>query len=125
MNIPAHYNTVMPYLVIKNAQQFIEFTQAVFDATEVADMRSMRDEHTIMHSEVILGSSTIMFADATEQFPERPAGLFVYVDDADATYQKALDAGATSIMPPADMPYGRSSGVLDTHGNTWWITSVK
>ena len=121
MNIPEGYQTVMPYLIVKNAAKFSEFTQKVFGATE--KNRHMRDEDIIMHAEVAIGGSVIMFADSTAQFNERTTGLFVYVEDADETYQKALDAGATSLMPPADQPYGRSSGVVDPFGNTWWITA--
>lgn len=121
MNIPEGYQTVMPYLIIKDAAKFILFTQNVFGATE--KIRHMRDENIIMHAEVMIGGSTIMFADATQQFEERTTGLFVYVQDADETYKKALDGGATSIMAPADQPYGRSSGILDPFGNTWWITN--
>ena len=49
--------------------------------------------------------------------------IAAYVDNADATFQTALDAGAKSIMPPADQPYGRSGGIIDPFGNTWWITT--
>lgn len=63
------------------------------------------------------------FADATEQFTERTTGLFVYVENADETFKKALDEGATSLMLPADQSYGRSGGVEDPFGNTRWITT--
>ncbi len=65
-----------------------------------------------------------MFADSTEDFKPRPAGLFIYVADADETYKTAIDAGATSIMEPANQSYGRSCGVADIFGNTWWITTA-
>lgn len=123
LNIPDGYQVVMPYLIIPNAAGFMDFAQKVFGATETH--RTMRDEQVIRHAEVMIGGNTIMFADATEQFPAQPAGMFVYVADADATYQKALDNGATSIMPPADQPYGRTCGVKDPCGNTWWITTNK
>lgn len=121
-NIPAHYQTVMPYLIIKDAAKFLEFMKNVFGAEE--GYKAMRDEHIIMHGEVTVGDSMIMFADATEQFLPRPAGMFIYVPDADTTYKKALDAGAKSIMSPADQPYGRSCGISDPFGNDWWPTSV-
>ncbi|RYE24130.1 MAG: VOC family protein [Sphingobacteriales bacterium] len=123
LNLPEGYQTVMPYLIIPNAAGFLQFTKDVFGATE--KMKRMRDEHTLMHGEVQIGGCTIMFAESTTEYPTQPAGLFICVADADATYQKALDAGATSIMPPADQDYGRSSGVKDPHGNTWWITKAK
>jgi PhnB protein len=121
MKIPENYQTVMPYLIIEGAQKFIEFTQAVFNA-ELTENHA-RSEGVIMHAEIMIGGSTIMFADATEQFAPRPAGMFVYVENADETYKKALVNGAASMMPPADQPYGRSCGVLDVFGNTWWITT--
>jgi PhnB protein len=121
MNIPTGHQTVMPYLIVKGAAEFSEFMQRVFGAAE--KMRHMRTADVIQHAEVQIGDSTIMFADATEQFAERTTGLFVFVDDADATFQTGLDAGATAIMPPADQPYGRSGGITDPFGNTWWITT--
>lgn len=122
MRIPEGYQQVMPYLIVRDAQGFMTFMKSVFGATEKMNM--MRDEHIIMHAEIQLGDSTIMFADATAQFEPRPAGMFVYVANADETYAKALAAGATSLMPPADQEYGRSCGVLDPFGNSWWPTTA-
>lgn len=121
LTIPENYQTVMPYLILKNAAAFIAFTQRVFAATET--YKVMRDENCIMHAEIMIGGSTIMFADSTEEYKERTAGLFVYVEDADATYKKAMDEGATIESAMSDQPYGRSGGIKDPFGNTWWITS--
>ena len=122
VNIPEGYQQIMPYLVVENASAFISFTQKVFDATE--RLKTMRDEHTIMHAEISIGESVIMIADATAQYSVQNAGLFIYADDCDAVFQKALDNGATTLMVPADQSYGRSGGVKDAFGNTWWITSL-
>lgn len=123
-NIPEGYNTVMPYLIVKNAEQFLKFTKGVFGATE--KMKALREDgKTIMHGEILIGESCIMFAEATEQFAVQNAGMFINVADADATYQKALENGATSVMEPADQDYGRSGGIIDPCGNTWWMTSNK
>ncbi|SHN35404.1 VOC family protein [Mucilaginibacter sp. OK098] len=122
VNIPEGYQQIMPYLIVENAAAFISFTQKVFDATE--KLKTMRDEHTIMHAEIRVSESVIMLADATDQFKQQNAGLFIYVDDCDTVFQKALDNGATTVMEPADQSYGRSGGVKDAFGNTWWITSV-
>jgi PhnB protein len=121
--IPTNYQTVMPYLIIKDAKKFIAFTKKVFDATLA--YKTMREENIIMHAEIMIGESTIMFADATEKFKPRPAGLFVYVANADETYMIAIESGATIITELSDQPYGRSGGVTDPFGNSWWITSVK
>ena len=121
--IPANYQTVMSYLILKDAQKFIDFTQHLFDATVTSKM--MRDEKIIMHAEIMINEITIMLADATDDFKIQTTGLFVYVDDADKSYKKAIEAGAAVVTPMSDQPYGRSGGVLDPCGNTWWITSVK
>jgi PhnB protein len=121
--IPAQYQTVMPYLIVKNAAKFIAFMENVFSATETYKVK--RDENTIMHGEIMIGESTIMFADATDQYKSQTAGMFIYVDNADERYKKAIEAGATIITQVSDQPYGRSGGVADPFGNTWWITSLK
>lgn len=125
MKIPKGYQTVMPYLIVNGAANFIDFTKKVFNAIENEKMKSMRDEKTIQHSEITIGDSTIMFADSTEKYEPRTAGLFIYVENADETYKKALDEGAITIMELSDQDYGRTCGVNDPFGNAWWITSVK
>ncbi len=84
----------------------------------------MRDEHIVMHAEISIGDSVIMLADATDQFKKQNAGLFIYVDDCDTVFKKALDNNATTLSEPANQSYGRSGGIKDAFGNTWWITSV-
>ena len=122
MNIPEGYNRVMPYLIIKGAAEFLEFTKAVFGAEE--KMKHMReDSAVIMHGEVRIGDSVIMFAESTDPARTDVAGLFVYVPDADKAYEAAISRGATPVMPMGNQPYGRTGGVLDPFGNTWWITT--
>lgn len=120
LNLPDNYQPIMPYLILKNAAGFIDFTKEVLGATE--QLKTMRDEKTIMHAEVNIQGSTIMIAESTDDYSPQNAGLFVYVDNCDLAYQKALERGAESIMPPADQSYGRSAGIKDPFGNTWWIT---
>jgi len=112
----------MPYLIVSGAQSFIEFTKKVFDAQETH--RAKRDEQTIMHAEIMIGECTIMFADSTEIYGVRNSDFFDYVDDADATFKKAIEAGATVINEMVDQSYGRSGGVRYPFGNGWWITSI-
>ena len=121
LNFPPDYQQVMPYLIIKDAHAFMEFMKNIFGAKEKT--KHMRDESAIMHAEVTVGESVIMFADSTEEFPPRTGGFFIYVADADTTYNKAIASGAISIMPVSDMPYGRSGGIKDPFGNTWWPTT--
>lgn len=77
-----------------------------------------------MHAEITLNGSTIMFTEETSDWPKQTANLFVYVQNADKTYLKALDNGAVSLMGMSDQDYGRTCGVTDPFGNVWWITSV-
>ena len=65
----------MPYLIVKDAQKFIEFPKKVFNAAENESQRPMRDQKIIMHSETMIGNSTIMFADSTEKY--QPHNLFL------------------------------------------------
>src|SRR5687767_14276589 len=97
-NIPNRYHTVTPYLTVERADKLIEFMAQVFGAKETE--RVMRPNGTIGHADVRMGDAVIMLAEATDEWPPMPAALYVYVDDTDATYQHALQAGATSLMEP-------------------------
>ena len=120
--IPEGYQTVTPYLILKNAAVFIVFAQKVFNAELVN--KHMRDETIIMHAEIKIGNSIIMFADSTTQYAPSSAGFFIYSDDADKVYENAVSNGAVAVTEVTDQPYGRSGGIKDAFENTWWITSV-
>lgn len=117
---PEYYRTVMPYLILEDVSAFLSFTKSVFGAEE--KMKTANDEG-IRHAEITIGDSTIMLGQSTGQWEPQPAGLYINVESADESYKKALDAGATSVMELSDQDYGRTCGVLDPCGNTWWITS--
>jgi len=123
MKIPENNQTVIPYLILENAAGFILFTQKVFGAKET--LKTMRDENVIRHAEIMIGNSTIMFAEATEQFKPFNAALFVYVENADETFAKAIHEGATVEKEITNESYGRGGGIKDPFGNIWWITAVK
>jgi len=113
----------MPYLILKEAEKFSDFAKNVFGAKVIMN-RLREDEKTIMHSEISIGDSTLMFAGATEQWKPQTANLFIYVTNADEAYKKAIRAGATTVMELTDQDYGRTCGVIDPFGNTWWITAI-
>jgi len=125
MKIPKDHQPLMPYLILKNAHSFIDFTKHVFNAEEVFKSYRDNDNQIIMHAEVRINGCNIMFADVTEFYEVANANLFVYVENADETFQKAIENGATVINELADQDYGRSCGVQDPFGNVWWITSMK
>lgn len=116
------YRTVTPYLVVPNADVELTFLKAAFGGTEVTCHRNA--DNTVMHAEVAIGDSLVMLGQAGGQWTPRPAALYLWVDDVDATYAKALAAGATSESEPEDKPYGhRNAGVIDQNGVTWWIAA--
>jgi len=118
--IPDGYQAVIPYLVVEDVAELVDFITRVFDGKE--GHRSMRPDGTIMHTEVRIGDSVVMMGGANQQWKAMPAGLYIYVPDTDAAYKRALEAGATSVMEPANQFYGdRNAGVKDYAGNYWWI----
>ena len=123
LKIPNGHQAIMPYLMLNGAVKFKNFVVNVFGGT-VLSTHNQPDSELIKHSEIQIEGSTIMFSDATEDWPAQPASLFVYVANADETYAKALSEGGKSIMELTDRDYGRTCGVSDPCGNVWWITSV-
>lgn len=120
--IPDGYHSVTPYLSVKDAAGLIDFAQTAFDAAVL--FRTDRPDGTVGHAELQIGDSRVMVSEACEQWPSMPAALYLYVNDTDATYRRALDAGATTVMEPADQFYGdRNAGVKDAFGNCWWIAT--
>jgi PhnB protein len=125
MKIPEQYNQLMPYLIIKGTGDFKKFMEKVFDAKE--QLLVPGEDGTVMHGELRIGNAVIMYAETGGQFPVMNAGMYIHVDDADATYKKALAAGSITVegQEPSDKDYGRTCGVRDPFGNVWWITSIK
>jgi PhnB protein len=116
------YRTVTPYLVVPDADAELTFLKAAFGGTEVNCQRS--PDNTVMHAEIKIGDSLVMLGQAGGRWQPRPASLYLWVEDVDATYARALQAGATSESEPEDKPYGhRNGGVIDRNGVTWWIAA--
>jgi PhnB protein len=114
------YRTVTPYLLVPDADAELAFLKSAFGATEVSCQRNA--DRTVMHAEVRIGDSLVMLGQAGGQWKPVAAALYLWVDDVDATYAKALRAGATSESEPEDKPYGhRNAGVIDGNKITWWI----
>jgi uncharacterized glyoxalase superfamily protein PhnB len=118
--IPDGYHTVTLVLTVQGASKLIEFLEQAFDAKET--YRLDGPNGSILHAEIQIGDSRVMLGEASEQCQPMPATMALYVEDADAWYERALKAGATSVREPADQFYGdRSAGVKDFAGNQWWI----
>jgi len=120
--IPEGYHTITPYLTVQGADQLIDFMKQVFAATEIERMTN--PDGTVKHAEVRIGDSVLMISESRGEWKPMPAALYLYVSDVDAVYQRALAAGATSLMAPTNTFYGnRESGVTDQFGNYWWIAT--
>ena len=118
--IPEGYHTVTPFVIVKGAAQLIDFMQEAFGAVEIT--RVTGEDGAIGHAEVRIGDSVVMLFDAKAWWPETPAFLRLYVEDCDAVYEQALNAGATPVTRPTNVPWGdRVARVSDPFGNLWWI----
>jgi len=112
---PEGWHTVTPRIVVRDAERLVEFLKQVFGAT--GDYRPDRP------SVMTIGDSMVMVSEAGIRNP-MPAFLYVYVDDTDETYRRALHAGARSIEEPSNVPYGDRRGMVeDEWGNTWQIAT--
>lgn len=119
------FTSITPYVIVNGAAQFIDFLKDAFDGVE--RLRVPAPGGTLMHSEVAIGNGIIEAGDANEQVPPAPTDIHLYVNDADATFDRALAAGATSIYRPTDKhPSGDRWGALkDPFGNNWYIATPK
>jgi uncharacterized glyoxalase superfamily protein PhnB len=119
--VPDGFHTLTPYLVVDGAEKLVTFMQNALGA-QYDHEPTKRPDGKIMHATLKVGDSMLMISDSSEQAKATNTTLYVYVPNVDATYQKALKAGATSMMEPADQFYGdRSGGVKDAAGNSWFF----
>jgi PhnB protein len=117
-NVPAHY--VMPYLVVRGVPRLIDFIEQAFGGE--LKMKVPRADGSIQHAEMRIAESRLEMGDAVEEYPARGSAIHLYVENADAAYAHAIEAGAKSLYPPVDQPYGdREAGVVDPLGNNWFI----
>jgi uncharacterized glyoxalase superfamily protein PhnB len=115
---PDGWHTVTPRIVVRDPENLIRFLQAVFHAQ--GEFRSG------LPAEIRIGDSVVMVSGGDGLRDPMPAFLYVYVDDTDSTYKRAVAADAASLEEPADMPYGdRRAMVRDAWGNIWQIATHK
>lgn len=128
--IPEGYTGATPYLICKDAADAIDFYKRAFNAEET--MRLVGPDGKVMHAEMKIGPAAIMLAD---EFPEMgfsspatlggsPVGILIYVEDVDARFAQAIEAGGEELKPLADQFYGDRSGTLkDPSGHTWTLAT--
>ena len=121
--IPEGFHTVTPFIVADNAAQFISFLTKAFDAKLLYQMK-IEETNKISHATIKIGDSIVMISDVSDKMNVSPCMLYLYVEDVDSVYKKALNAKGTSIREPLTEFYGdRSAGVKDAWGNQWWIAT--
>lgn len=127
---PEGYHSVTPYLIVNDAQAAIEFYKQAFGATEL--LRLEMPGGGVGHAEVKIGDSPVMLADESPEMgaisPTTLGGagvsMCVYVDDCDAVFAQAIQAGAELLKPVEDQFYGDRSGTLkDPFGHSWAIAT--
>ena len=128
--VPEGYHTITPQLTLDNAAQTIEWYKKALGATELS--RRVGSDGKVMHAEITIGDSRIMVNDTMpgykgpRAFGGSPASLWLYVNDSDALFNRAVSAGAQVQMPLDDQFWGDRSGAFaDPEGYTWWIATRK
>lgn len=126
--VPAGFHTLIPQLSLDNAAEAIEWYKRAFGAVEGS--RGLGPDGKIMHSDITIGDSRFFVNDVMpgQKGPKAlggsPAAFWLYVNDADALYNRAMEAGATVQVPLGDQFWGdRGGAVADPAGYTWWIAS--
>jgi len=120
--VPEGYHTVTPYLSVQGVPRLISFLQEAFHAKELERMTAA--DGRVGHAEVKIGDSIVMMGEPTGEAKPMPSMIYLYLEDTDAAYRRALEAGATSLRTPTDMFYGdRNAAVTDPLGNQWWIAT--
>jgi uncharacterized glyoxalase superfamily protein PhnB len=121
-HIPAGFRSLTPYLVVNGADGLIAFMKDAFGAEE--RLRMTGPDGKVQHAEVRIGDSVVELGDGREPWPSRPAAIHLYVEEADATYARAAQAGAVTLLAPTDMPYGdREADIRDPFGNHWYVAT--
>jgi len=120
---PSGYSTVSPYLIVSGADATISFLTQVFGATTLR--RIAAESGKVMHAEVRIDDSVIMLGDEVPpSWPAIPSHVHIYVPDVDATYERALEAGAVSVQKPVKkQDENKRAAIKDTGGTTWWIAT--
>jgi PhnB protein len=114
-SIPEGWHSITPRIVVHDTAKLVEFLKQAFDATG--------DFRTDIPSVIRIGDSIVMVSSVGPR-EAMPAFLYLYVDDIDATYKRALEAGAVSLEEPQDLPYGDRRGMVeDPCGNIWQIAT--
>lgn len=119
---PNGYTSASPYLIVTDANATLEFLVQTFDAEKLRCLK--RPDGKIMHAEARIDDTVVMISDAADGWPTVASHVHIYVPDVDATYQRAIEAGALSVLVPAQKnDEDKRGGVRDHGGTTWWLAT--
>jgi PhnB protein len=121
--IPEGFGTITPNIIVDDAESAISFLKRAFGATE--RYRLTMSNGKVAHCELALGDSVVNLGEAMEGFPAHGLVAQIYVEDSDASFDRAVAAGASVVMPMTDMFFGSREGrVADPFGNVWTIATL-
>jgi PhnB protein len=122
--LPKGFHTITPNIIVEDAEQAVAFFKKAFGVTE--NYRLTMSNGTISHCELKLGDSILNVGTAMEGWPAHGLIAQIFVEDADAVFKRATEAGAEVVMPMTDMFFGSREGrVADPFGNVWTIATLK
>jgi PhnB protein len=122
--IPKGFHTITPNIIVDNAEQAVAFLKKALGATE--NYRLLLSNGKITHCELRIGDSVLNLGESMEGWPARGLVAQLYVEDSDALFTQAVDAGATVVMPMTDMLFGSREGrVADPYGSVWTIATMR
>ncbi len=120
--IPKGRSTVSPYLIVVDAEKLTHFLKAAFDAKQIDHVSGSYG--IVRNVELKIGDTVVMLSEAPDRGTALAAAVHLYVADTDATFARAVEAGATPLREPQDQFYGeRVAAILDPCGNQWWIAT--
>ncbi|MFG3507560.1 VOC family protein [Streptomyces sp. NPDC047821] len=118
--VPEGYTTVTPWIITHDTAGLIDYLERAFGAEDLG--RFVMEDGSIGHAELRIGDARVMAFDGPRDWPVTPAFLRLYVEDADATHRRAVEAGGTSVTEVTPLFFGDRVGrVRDPFGNLWWI----
>lgn len=122
--IPDGMTSITPYLTVQGVARLIEFLEQSFDGK--VEERMEGPGGMVMHAQVRIRGSVVMMGEASDQWKALPSQIYMYVEDMDELYRRAMAAGGESVRQPTDEFYGdRVGGVKDPSGNIWWVATHK
>ena len=122
--IPEGFQQAIPYLVVPDGAAQMEFLINAFAGVEME--RMLGPDGSVMHGEVKIGNSVIMIGQAQKETEVRKTMVYLYMEDCDKFFNRAIELGAEVVSELADQFYGdRHGAVRDTNGNDWYIATHK